>query len=113
MTIRQFSGGGGGGGTAFAVSAVAASGATQGAAAAITSNVTVIITGGSGTGVILTASLPWCDVRNRSGAVAYIYPPAGEQMEGTAGINLPVALPSGSNVIVARDTSPTNPTWRT
>jgi len=101
------------GGVAFTLSAVTATGASQVTAAAISSDIAVITGVSGGNGVILNAVSPWYDLRNRSGSVVYIYPPSGEQMEGTAGINLPVALPSGSNVIVARDTSPTTPIWRT
>ena len=100
-------------GVAFTVSTVTATGASQVTASAISSCIAMITGVSGGNCVILTAASPWYDVRNRSGAVIYIYPPSGEQMEGTAGINLPVILPNGSNVIVARDTSPTTPTWRT
>ena len=98
---------------AFTVDTVTATGSTQGSATAMTSNVTLITAQSGGNGVMLSASSPWQDIRNRSGAFVLIYPPSGEQIEGTVGVNLPVTLATGSNVTVARLTGGTTPMWYT
>jgi len=111
--VLSASGGGGGGGSAFTVEQVTATGSTQAGAAAMAQDVTIVSAQSGGNGVVLSASMVWQDIRNRSGSAIYIYPPSGEQIEGTSGVNMPVTLPNNSNVIIVRDAVPATPVWYT
>lgn len=111
--VLSASGGVGGGSAAFTIERVTATGATQSTAASMAQDVTIVAAQSGGNGVILSASLPWQDIRNRSGGNIYIYPPSGEQIESTSGVNMPVTLPNNSNVLICRDGTPATPTWFT
>ena len=100
-------------GLTLKIGAMAAAGTTQGTAAPITFNTTILTACVAGAnGVILVAGFPVSDIRNRGTVAALIYPILGEQMEFTAGINLPASIPAGNNACPVRDTSTTPATWR-
>ena len=104
---------GGSGGGIGSPGAVIAAGSTQATAALVGNALFVITSQSGGNGVQLNTLFPWCYGLNRCGATSLIYPPSGDQIEGTAGANFPVQLANNSNVIFERDMSTSPPTWRT
>ena len=89
------------------VASYTATGSTQGTAVALTAAICVITGQSGGNSGVLSAAKAKQEARNRSGASMLIFPPSGDQIEGTTGINLPVTLPNASNCLFVRAPSGT------
>ncbi len=85
-----------GSGLATTVGAVAASVSTQGTAQKLSALYNVVVTATTAQGVILPTGISTITVLNRSGALVYVYPWVGAQIE-SIGVNNPVALMAGSS----------------
>jgi hypothetical protein len=93
------------------VGTITATGSTQ-ATGAVVSAPTSIITGTtSGTSVTMTAAVPSCDLRNRSGSTVTVFPPSGEQFDGTSGVNLSITIANGLDASMVRLGTSTPPMW--
>lgn len=88
-------------------------GLTQTGSAPIVNDTTILTTCTStNNSVLLVAAFPSSEIRNRGVSSAQMWPPVGEQIEYTAGINLPANIPPGNNAQFLRDVSTTPATWR-
>lgn len=87
--------------SADTIGSVAATGVSQSTAAALANTINIVLSG-SGAGVVLQASITKATVRNRTGGLISVWPPTGEQIDGTSGINQPTTIASGDDAIFVR-----------